>query len=571
VPRANLARIELIPGGGATAWGNAALGGVVQLLTRHPTAREGNGSITYGSHATRTAELTHTEPFGPGTVEFSGRDFATDGYPLVAPERRGLVDLAAWSRHHWFTLGWRAPLANGTRMAAGVQSFSEQRGNGTPYQRNDSRAKTATLELTHEGRDGFAWNATAYAQDQSFASTFGSVNATRSTETPASDQFAVPATAFGAQATAGWTQADRGRTSVGLDLRAVRGETQEHYTFTSGAFTRLRVAGGRQQTSGFFVLHEQPLAPGLHATLGGRLDRWEDTRGHRRESDLATGTASRDDHYVDRTGNAFNPSGGLVWSPAPDWRVRAHAQRSFRRPTLNELYRPFRAGANVTEANPALAAEQALSGEAGVEWTPRRLAHAAPLVFSATLFANDLRHAVGNVTLARGPGNFPLFGALAAGGVGRQRLNLDRIRTQGLELSARWQPTRETTVTLDALWNDATVRTAAVAPALAGKQLAQVPPRSAALTAATRWPGAIVGHGRLRALDRQFEDDENLLRLGAVITADIGLSRAVGRQLEVVLNVENVADARVETGRSADGVVNVASPRLVWWGLRGRW
>ena len=92
-------------------------------------------------------------------------------------------------------------------------------------------------------------------------------------------------------------------------------------------------------------------------------------------------------------------------------------------------------------------------------------------------FANDLRDAVGNVTLARGPGNFPLFGTLAAGGVGRQRLNLDRIRTQGLELSLRWQPDRETTVTLDALWNDAAVRSARVAPALVGKHLAQVPRR----------------------------------------------------------------------------------------------
>ena len=80
-----------------------------------------------------------------------------------------------------------------------------------------------------------------------------------------------------------------------------------------------------------------------------------------------------------------------------------------------------------------------------------------------------------------------------------------------------------------------------------------------------------VAHARVRALDRQFEDDENLLRLGAVVTTDLGLSRALGRRLELVLNVENVGDARVETGRSTDGVVNVASPRLVWAGLRGHW
>jgi outer membrane cobalamin receptor len=251
VPRTSLDRVEIVPGGGATAWRNAALGGVVQLLARHATAREGSADVSYGAHATRSAELNLTEPIASGTLEVSARDFATDGYPLVAPERRGLVDLAAWSRHHWATLGWRQPLSPTVAWSTGMQSYREQRGNGTPYQRNGSRADTATLAFDGKNSDGLTWNVAAYAQDQSFASTFGSINAARTIETPASDRFAVPATAFGGQATtAGWTQADGGRTHVGADTRAVRGETREHYTFANGAFTRLRVAGGSQQDAG---------------------------------------------------------------------------------------------------------------------------------------------------------------------------------------------------------------------------------------------------------------------------------------------------------------------------------
>jgi hypothetical protein len=37
------------------------------------------------------------------------------------------------------------------------------------------------------------------------------------------------------------------------------------------------------------------------------------------------------------------------------------------------------------------------------------------------------------------------------------------------------------------------------------------------------------------------------------------------------VTAENLANARVETGRSADGVVNVGTPRLVLVGLRGAW
>ena len=74
--------------------------------------------------------------------------------------------------------------------------------------------------------------------------------------------------------------------------------------------------------------------------------------------------------YADRDGTAFSPSLGLVWKPDAAWRLRANTQQAFRRPTLNELYRPFRQGANVTEANPALRTESVTTAEIGVEWTP---------------------------------------------------------------------------------------------------------------------------------------------------------------------------------------------------------
>src|SRR5690606_29536409 len=115
-----------------------------------------------------------------------------------------------------------------------------------------------------------------------------------------------------------------------------------------GEFTRLRVAGGKQLVSGVFALHERALTTTFRATLGARIDAWRETDGHRRESDRATDIASRDDRHDDRNGTSFSPSAAVLWTPAAAWRVRASAQRSFRRPTLNELYRPFRVGPNIT-------------------------------------------------------------------------------------------------------------------------------------------------------------------------------------------------------------------------------
>lgn len=594
LPREGIGHTEIVPGGGATAWGNAALGGIVHLFSapirsspnaREPAAAGSPGpsaaslrfGATLGDYGTRSGELALVAPTRIGTLQVLGRDFATDGFRLVAPERRGSIDVPAWSRHRWLTARWRQALAPQVDLLATARYFEEKRGNGTPYQRNASREKFASVALAGTPSASFSWDAVAYAQDQTFASTFSGVNATRTGETPASDQFAVPSTAFGVAWTGGWTHAGGGRTSFGTDARAVRGETREHFTFTNGAFTRLRVAGGRQAVGGAFVLHERPLRRDLRATVGARYDGWRETGGHRRESDRATGVASRNDRYADRDGTSFSPSASLLWTPAPAWRLRASAQKGFRRPTLNELYRPFRVGPNITEANAALGTERVTSAEAGAEWTLGR-ADAAPgharrplLVLGVTGFTSELRDAVGNVTLARGPGTYPLFGFIAAGGVGRQRLNLERIRVRGWELSGRWSPTADLMVTADYLYDDAVVRRATLAPGIVGNRLAQVPRNSAALGARWRGPGGFTVTPRVRWIGRQFEDDENQLRLGEVVVADLGVSRAITPHVELFLAAENLGDVRIETGRTADGIVNTGTPRLVLGGLRGSW
>ncbi len=636
IPREGLARAELIPGGGATAWGNASLGGVLQLFTRPAEGQRAfvrlpvpPGSPPYaegplawgevatmmfsaqaGDFSTRNLELDAIYPVRHGTLQILADDFSTDGFSLVAPERHGPIDIAAWSRHRWLALRWRMLLAPKLELTTTVRGYEEFRGNGTPYTRNGSREKFASVALAGQPTENFSWNAVAYAQDQSFASTFSSVNATRTAETPASDQFAVPATAFGAAWTGSWQTKDDAHTNFGFDARTVRGETRENFTFTAGNFTRQRIAGGAQAFGGLFLLHERPLSETVRVTLGARLDDWRETEGHRRETDRASGAVLRDDHYTDRDGTEFSPSAGLVWTPDKAWRLRAAAQQAFRVPTLNELYRPFRQGTTVVETNPDLRTERNTGGEVGVEWrffaarppppsapAARPTSSSAPnsdrsgprstgsvalpaqrpagpvnvLTLGVTAFRNELRDAVGNVTLAKGPGTFPLFGTLPAGGIGRQRLNVDRIRVQGLEFSATWRASDALSFTATMLLNDPEVRRASVNPALVGNQVAQDPRHTTSLGATWRAPGKITFTPRLRWIGRQFEDDENTLILGECVVADLGASRPLTNHLELLLTIENLGNARVETGRSADGIVNIGTPRLALAGLRGHW
>jgi len=565
IPRESLAAAEIVQGGGATAWGNAALGGVVQLLTESPATARNHLVASFGDFSTHNEEIAWRQSAGPGTLQLLVNDFGTAGFKLVEASSRGPIDVAAWSRHDGLTGRWQQAVGAQAEVLVTARTFTEDRGNGTPYQRNHSRENFGSAVLRfHPARD-FAWNASVYAQDQSFASTFSSVNATRTAETPASDQFAVPSVAWGGAWTGEWSGSSGARTSAGLDLRTVRGETRENFSFANGNFTRLRIAGGAQDFAGIFAVHEQEIASNWHATVGARLDFWRERNGHRREADRTSGALLRDDHYAGLDGRPFSPSAGLVWQPSAAWRWRAAAQHSFRRPTLNELYRPFRVGNIITEANPNLRTERATSIDLGAEYTRDRL------TFNADVFWNRLRDTVGSVTLARGPGTFPIVGFIPAGGLGRQRQNLDVIRVRGLELGAKFEASTDLQLELACLVNDGEVTAAPSAPGLIGHRLAQVPRQTLSAGVTWRAPTATKITTRVRRVSEQFEDDENTLPLAAATTVDVSVAHPLGHDSEIFASIENVFSVQVETGRVANGIVSVAPPRLARGGVRWTW
>ncbi|HZP60203.1 MAG TPA: TonB-dependent receptor, partial [Opitutaceae bacterium] len=389
--------------------------------------------------------------------------------------------------------------------------------------------------------------------------------AARTAETPANNQFNVPATAAGGSLTTSWRQANDAVTTAGADARWVRGETREDASFASGKFTLLRYAGGQQYFTGIFAQHEQPLAPGWRASLGLRGDYWDNYDGHRREYSLLTQAATRLDAYPGKSGAEFNPTAGLVWQAAPWARARVDVYRAFRLPTLNEYYRPFRVGNNITEANPSLAVETLDGGEVGLDLGRE------PAGASVTVFLNDLRHAVGNVTVGRGPGNVPGFGFVPAGGLAIQRQNLDTVRVRGLEASAHWLPVPGLRLEASYLLDDAKVASA-VQTSSVGKRLPEVPRHNLVLSADWLAPAGLHFTGRLRWVSAQFEDDQNTLQLASATTVDLAVSRRFGQGVEVFLAVENIFNAQVETGLgSANGPLNVGPPRFAHGGVRWVW
>lgn len=589
VSRLSLAGAEIVRGGGSSAWGSAALGGTIQFLTtaapslatparesrdRSSTADPASPAFAgqflaeVGDFSTRSAEILARGSTGAGHLQVTAKTFDTDGFWRVGARDRGPIDRRTDQDHQVAQISWRHITAGGTTTGLSARYYREERGNGTPLQRNDTRegffSGNASGRLA--GIDG-DWTASAYVQTQEFRSRFTAVSEDRASETPALDQFAVPADAAGAAAVLTWRGEGSATTTMGADARWVRGETQEAYLLQNGAFTRHRFAGGEQRFVGVFAQHDRALAPDWRMTLGARGDFWENRDGRRREVELSTGAAVRDETFATRDGVEFSPSAGLVWQVREAIRLRAAAYQAFRVPTLNELYRPFRVGNVITEANAALAVENLTGAEIGTDFTGARGS------LALTGFINELHDAVSNVTIGPGPGNVPGVGFVPAGGVGRQRRNLERVRVRGFEVTGRWQASPALRLRADYLFSDATVRRAA-SPAedLAGRRLAQVPRHT--LTAGVDWRSdGWNANAQVRHVSTAFEDDANRLELAPATTLDLRLGRSIGRDDagEVFVAVENLFNEIVEAGRDADGRIDLGQPRFAHGGIRWRW
>lgn len=593
LPRTGLARVEFVPSGGSTAWGGGALGGTVQFLTLPARGKivmesydpqdggppekkqvirpTGQIAAHFGEFNTLGAEFVTSQPAGHGVLQILGRGFRTDGFALVAAAQRGSVDQSAWSRHHRLEARWRQSLGKDRELVASVRTYDESGGNGTSYQQGSSRGTLASVAIASNRAPGFFWNALAYGQSGSSTNRFGAVTVDRSQEIPIIDRFAVPTDAFGASWTGAWRHFGDARTNAGVDLRHVRGETQEAFLFTNGAFSRQLAAGGKQDSLGVFVLHDRAAAKNLRTTAGARIDFWGNSDGHRRETDPVTHAVLLDQRFGRASGTEFSPSLGIVWQPRKNWRFRVHGQHAFRLPALGERYQTSGRHNVVTAANPALRTEHSTGLEIAAGYSMFEKGSAPVLTLEARVFLTELSDAVGTVAVARGSGELPILDSLPPAYRGVKRINLDRARLQGLELATTWRPSPDIQFEAMLRLSDSKVLHSTISSGLGGKHLTDTPHDTAALSA--KWMVTKDTSVRLsvRSTGRQFLDSANTLSLRGATTADLGVSHQVNERTELFVTAENLADARVETGRDANGLAYLDSPRVILAGLRLGW
>jgi vitamin B12 transporter len=554
-----LGRVRVTRGGGSGVFGPGALAGTVELSSGGPGQLPGLGAhIAYGSRESFEADALASALLGGGFATLSASYDRGDGFIPIIAGQRGAIDRPANYEQASVSARAAVPIAPTTELQANLLAFSDRRERGTPFTDNSSDGADASIRLVGRGRWGFS--ALAYLQTRSFQSSFTSIGTGRATASQTLDQYNTPATGLGTRVEIAPAIGSGFDLRIGSDWRRTSGRTQELFTFVNGRPTRQRLAGGVTSTIGAFA-DLSWTAGDLTLSAGGRLDRWSIRNGFLDERTLATGAVLTDSRFADRSG--WEPTGraGLAWQAKDALTVRAAAYAGWRLPTLNELYRPFRVGADATAANAALSPERLHGAEIGAEFRPAPAAR-----FAVTAFYNRLDEAIANVTVARGPGNFPGVGFVSAAGFYRVRQNLDAVRVRGVELDGSAE-LGDWSLAASYAFTNARVRGYGLAAPLDGLRPAQTPKHTGSATLGWSRERLRVS-ATLRYVSGQFEDDQNSRRLADALTLDGFVQLPLTDRISLEARAENVTDTRVEAAISADGVIERATPRTLWLGVR---
>ena len=555
VPVEAVSRMEVVRGGVSDLYGSSAMGGVINILTRKPTTTSFSLDTSFGNENTPMGSFWSGINRGPWQFSFDGEAFNTDGYVLVDPHYRGAVDTRAGSEHEVGDATVERQFGQQGRVFAQITYFRETRTNGTPLTYNRTHTRRLAFGADWISQEAGSFSLRGFGGPELFDQTFSAVAADRNSESLTRSQ-RVPAQETGADLQWSRPLGVKQTLLAGFDGMEVRGSSNE-IGFFNGRATSALGAGGRQRTAGIYGEDLVRLTSRWLVTAAVRFDHWRNYDALSTTTPLSAPGPSTVIHFPERTESAFSPRLGMMYRLNSSISLVGSAYRAFRAPTLNELYRGFRVGNVVTSANSELNAERLTGAEAGAEFA----AFSRKLTGRGVFFWSDVSDPIANVTLSVTPNL-----------IVRQRQNLGRTRSRGVDLDAALHLTRTFELAGGYEFVDATVLSFPANPALVGLEIPQVPRNVVTFqalysdtTASSQWRRLTLGlQGRF--VGNQYDDDLNQLPLGRFFTLDASLSRRLWHNTEAYMAVENIFDKRYVVQRTP--VPELGPPTLFRIGFR---
>lgn len=597
VPLSAIERVEVVQGGGSSLWGNMAVAGVVNIISRKPINNAGEMDVSYQSFGTVNAALGRNFLLSNGlALRVSGNVMRTGGYQTTpaayldrvpgkgaSSARTGNVQVAAYYE----------PGGSYTAFArVGYHQSNEDIGN-YQYGNNIQKSPDAALGFTKRLSQHVRSDTRAWAQYNSFDKANGaacyleSASVCNNTSTTAqlvhyaNSRDDNPYRELGASTVFSFDALHRLVPSIqlGADFRSVSGE--DHATtynkptgtdVASASINRTNYGEGAQRFIALFSQVRLNPLPRVEATASVRYDGWENTGGVARMTMYKNGVPQTPlgGPIANSSTASFNPSLGLRVSVNNALSLRAAAYKGFRAPGLNNLYRTYSSTTLISIANPNLSPEVLKGVEGGANFTAGSLFVGATYFnyqinsLIATYRINSAQSAPAAVTAICGPtlSNCPAT-------VNYNTNNQDG-RSHGVETSLRWQPAATLTLNSGYAYTRSYYTSSTTSDPI-GVQLGAVPPHVA--TAGFTWQATRKWsiNGGARYSSDMYLDVNRTIPQAAFTLFDASTSWHATPSVDVYGAITNIGNVRYsDTGTTSAASTTLALGRSLTSGLRVR-
>ncbi len=420
VPLSSIERLEVIRGGASSTWGNLAVAGVINIITRKPTDNSGLVDLSYQSMNTVNAALSKNFVLGHGlSMRFSGDVLDTDGYQTTPGEFLSTVPgkgASSATNSNLRLAGYYTPNSEFDAFFRFGYHRQDQDVGGYEFGRNLQKGPDGAAGFTKRFGGTNRADVKVWAQRVSFNKQNGAgcylLNAgtcnTAATTSPlvqyANSEDVNPYRELGASAmVSSIFSGFPANIQFGADFRRISGEdsatTYNRPTTTSKAsatINRTNYGQGTQQFLGGFTQFSVYPTSKLQATVAVRYDHWTNPDGVARLTKYNNGVpaAPLGGDVEDGSKGSFNPSITARFQFSDKVAIRAAAYRAFRAPGLNNLYRSFSSTTSITIANASLQPETLTGGEAGLDL------HGSRLTLGATLFQYNTKALIASYRIA---------------------------------------------------------------------------------------------------------------------------------------------------------------------------
>ena len=537
-----LQKIEVVKGPVSALYGNNAMGGVINLITKQPEKKiEGNVRAFYGTYNT----------IG-GSLALSGNEIKNDkgcywsingiyrhgdGYIFEAPDYidetdvRTALDEAGGS----VKVGYRINSKN--RLEMMVDNYNEKRGGGTKVFTEEGsfdKVFTNNLRTTYYVSAGKAdivtsvfWMKEDYYSQKESINDFAEYRLLDSYNNR---------TDKGLISTMTMPVFQNQVLTTGLEIKSGSADNSEIYRTSPDEIT----SSGKMDIMGVFVQDEASfLKDRMKAILGFRIDAAGFHDGEQTITNPTKATGFTESFHEDFDRNnwvAFSPKVSLQYKLTPENAIYISAGVGFKPPKLKDLSQSGKINKGFRLANPNLKPEYLTNYEIGFTHVQSEKFTVSGAVYYS--FGHDFQYSVSTGDSVDTGGN-SLKPVLIADNIGK-------VEIAGFEISSNYLLTRQLSFQLSYSFNHSMIKTykssmVDINANLNGKEMAEVSPNL--FYAGMLWKNRFFEfqlNGNY--VDKQWFDPENTIQVDAYFLVNAKISRSFSSHYYIALEAQNLLD-----------------------------